>query len=233
MLPTPRPKPVHFGIQSRLLLVTFAIGLLFVLYIAFNTARQSGRDLLHLREQMRLVAALAGSRLDDHLSDVNQLLNTLAGTLPIQAADIEGNDATLRRLAPQFPANVSGVSIWAADGSNIGSSEPTPAGARLNAADRNFFVAAMREPGLASEAPVRLSKGGEWTAVFALRIVRDARTIGVVSVATRLQTLPHLLDPEEALPNGAVISLIDAEGWMVGRSIEPERWIGQPAPMDR
>ena len=30
-----------------------------------------------------------------------------------------------------------------------------------------------------------------------------------------------------------MISLIDAEGRMVGRSVEPERWIGQPAPMER
>jgi len=52
-------------------------------------------------------------------------------------------------------------------------------------------------------------------------------------VATRLQTLSRLLDPQAALPPGAVISLIDAEGRMVGRSLEPERWIGQPAPMDR
>ena len=108
-----------------------------------------------------------------------------------------------------------------------------PATGRLSAADRPFFLAAMRGPGLAVEAPLRLHKGGEWTAVFALPIVRDGRTVAVVSVATRLQTLTSLLDPESTLPAGGVISLIDAEGRMVGRSLEPERWIGQPAPMDR
>ncbi len=233
MLPIPRLKPLRFGIQPRLLLVTLAIGLLFVLYIAFNTARQSSRDLDHVREEMRLVAALAGARLDDHLGDVTQLIYALAGTFPVDTVEVERNDAMLRRLAPQFPANVSGVSLWAADGANIGSSEPIAAGARLNAADRAFFIAAMREPGLASETPVRLNKGGDWTAVFALRIVRDARTVGVISVATALQTLPHLLDPDDSLTAGAVISLIDADGRIIGRSLEPERWIGQAAPMDR
>ncbi len=226
-------KPLRFGIQSRLLLVTFAIGLLFVLYIAFNTARQSNRDLEHVRAEMRLVAALAGARLDDHLGDVNQLLYTLAGTLPVESADVEHNDAVLQRLAPQFPANVSSVSLWAIDGTNIGSSEPSAASARLNIADRAFFIAAMREPGLASEAPVRLKKGGEWIAVFAQRVVRDAKTIGVVSVATCLPTLPGLLDPDRSLPKGAVISLIDVDARIVGRSLEPERWIGQTAPMER
>ena len=229
----PGPKRFRFGIQFRLLLVTSAIGLLFVLYIAFNTTRQSARDRQHVREEMRLLAGLAGSRLDDHLGDVTQLLNTLAETLPVEAADIERNNVTLHRLAPQFPANISGVSLWAADGSSLGSSEFAPAGTRLNAADRAFFIAAMHQPSIATEAPVRLHKGGEWTAVLALRIVREARTIGVISIATRLQTLPHLLDPDEALPPGAVISLIDADGHMVGRSLDAERWIGQPAPMDR
>ena len=102
MLSIPGLKRLRFGIQFRLLLVTFAIGLLFVLYIAFNTSRQSARDLLHVREEMRLVASLAVARLDDHFGDVNQLLFTLAGTLPVEVADVERNDTTLRRLAPQF-----------------------------------------------------------------------------------------------------------------------------------
>ena len=233
LLSIPRLKSLRFGIQSRLLLVTFAIGLLFVLYIVFNTSRQSARDLLHVRDEMRLIAALAGSRLDNHLSDATQLLSTLAATLPVEATDIERNDTVLRRLAPQFPVNILNVSLWAIDGTNIGSSEPATAGARRNAADRAFFIAALREPGFASEAPLRLHKGGEWTAVFALRIVREARTIGVVSVATGLQTLPRLLDPDESLPPGGVITLIDSDGRIVGRSLEPERWIGRAGPMDR
>ncbi|MGZ5156381.1 MAG: diguanylate cyclase domain-containing protein [Caldimonas sp.] len=233
MFQLPRPKSLYFGIQFRLLLVTFAIGLLFVLYIAFNTARQSASDLLHVREEVRLLAGLAGSHLDDHLGDVTQLLNTLAGTVPVEASDVDRNDAMLRRMAPQFPPNVADVSLWGPDGTHIGSSELAPADALVNAADRAFFIAAMREPGLAVEAPLRLHKGGEWTAVFAMRIVRDARTVGVVSVSTRLQTLTSLLDPDSALPDGAVISVIDAENRMIGRSKEPDRWIGQPAPMDR
>ncbi len=229
----PRPKALRFGIQSRLLAVTLAIGMLFVLYIAFNTARQSGRDLVNAREQIRLVAGLAGARLDEHLGDATQLLHSLAATVPIDQADFERNDAALRRMATTFPGNLTGVSLWAPDGANIGSSEDVPASGRLSAADRPFFLAAMRGSGIAVEAPLRLQKGGEWTAVFALPIVRDGRTVAVVSVATRLQTLTSLLDPESTLMPGGVISLIDSEGRMVGRSLEPERWIGQPAPMDR
>ena len=213
--------------------MTFAISAFFILYIAFNTARQVSHDREHVREEMRLVATLAGARLDDHLGDVTQLLNALAGTLPVERDDAAHNDSVLHALAPQLPPNVRDVSLWAADGSNIGSSvQSSPGAVRLNAADRAFFVAAIREPGLAVEAPVRWKKGDEWTAVFALRVVRQAQTIGVVSVATRLTTLPLLLDPDGTLPEGAVITLMDSRGSVLGRSLDGERWIGRPAPLD-
>jgi diguanylate cyclase (GGDEF)-like protein len=226
-----RPAP-RLGIRSRLLLVTFAMGLLFVFYLAFSTVRQSGRDLQQVREQMRLLAGLAGSRLDDHLSNVTQLLTTLAGTLPMGASDIEQNNAMLRRLALEFPANVSGVSLWAPDGSSLGSSDAVP-GASGSAAGRPFFINARRAPGLAIEAPLHLNKGDEWTAVFALRVIRDGGVVGVISVTTRLHTLTSLLDPDGALPDGAVISIIDADGVLLGRSLEPGRWIGTSTGFDR
>jgi len=233
-LPLPLPSKLpRFGIQSRMLLVTFAIGSLFVLYIAFSTARQAGRDREHVREQMRLVAALAGSRLDDHIGDVTQLLNALAGTLPVASTDMAGNDSVLRGLVAQLPPNVHDVSLWSADGNNIGSSQVLPAGARPNASDRAFFITALHEPGLAIEAPVRLQKGDAWTAVVAMRIVRGARTIAVVSVSTRLTTLPGLLDPEGSLAKDAVVSIVDSDGRLLGRSVDAERWIGQTVPLDR
>ncbi len=228
-----RKIPFRFGIRSRLLLVALAIGLLFILYIAFSTVRQARHDRDHVREEMRLVAALAGSRLDDHLGDVTQLLNTLASTLPVDRDDPAHNDAVLRALVPQLPPNVQDVSLWAVDGSNIGASDPLTASPRPSASDRAFFLAAMGGPGLADEAPVRWQKGGEWTAVFARRVIRQGQNVGVVSVATRLTTLPALLDPDSSLPKGAVITLVDSRGSIVGRSIEGERWIGQPAPLDR
>ena len=227
-----RKSPLRLGIQSRLLLVALAIGSLFMLYIAFNTVRQAGRDRERVREEMRLVAALAGARLDDHLGDVTQLLNALAGTLQVDRDNAEHNDTMLQALAAQLPPNVQELSLWSTDGSNLGTSALLPSGPRPNAADRAFFIAAIREPGLATEAPVRWKKAGDWTAVIALRIVRQARTIGVLSVSTRLTSLPLLLDPDNSLPKGAVITLIDSKGSVLGRSIDAERWIGQPAPLD-
>jgi diguanylate cyclase (GGDEF)-like protein/PAS domain S-box-containing protein len=221
------------GIQARMLLLMFALGSLFLVYVAVNTSRQADRDIDDVREQLRLVAALAGARLDDHIGDVTQFLNALSGTLGTERGASASNDAVLQSLAPQMPANLVAVSLWAADGTNIGSSDILPEGPRSNVADRSFFRDAMRPSGLAAEAPVRLLKGGEWTAEFALPIVREGRTIAVISASSRLMAMPQLLSPTHDLPEGAEVSIIDADGRFLARSRDADRWIGQAGPLDR
>ena len=224
---------LRFGIQSRMLLVALALGSLFVLYVAYSTARQAERDRTHVREQTRLVAAVAGSRLDDQIGDVTQALKTLAGTLDVDPQAATANDAVLRSVAAGMPAGVISVALWSLDGSNIGSSEFLPASARPRAEERAFFAAALRGSDLATEAPVRDHKGGDWVAVFAQPVLRDGRPVAVLSASSRLQTLVQSINPSDDLPEGAVVAVIDGEGRFLARSIDAERWIGKAAPLDR
>ena len=87
---------------------------------------------------------------------MTQLLQSLAVTVPVDESDVDRNDATLRRIVPTLPGNLTGVSLWGPGGANIGSSEDQPASGRLSAADRPFFLAAMRNRGIDIEAPLRL-----------------------------------------------------------------------------
>ena len=232
MNPTKRPR-VRFGIQLRMLLVTFALGSLFVLYVGYSTAKQAGRDRESVREQMRLTAALAASRLDDHIGDIRQFMNGLSTALGTSVAATANNDAILRSTVAQMPANTLGVQLWDLDGLSIGSSEQLPPGPRPNAEEKDFFLAALNADGLVTQAPLRLHKGDPWTAVFALPIKRGDRVMAVISATRRLDTLPQAISPAEDLPPGAVISIVDDDGLFVGRSLDPDRWIGRPAPIDR
>jgi len=224
---------VRFGIQLRMLLVTFALGSLFVLYVGYSTAKQAGRDRESVREQMRLTAALAASRLDDHIGDIRQFMNGLSAALGTSVAATANNDAILRSTVAQMPANTLAVQLWDLDGLSIGSSEQLPPGPRPNAEEKDFFLAALNADGLVTQAPLRLHKGDPWTAVFALPIKRGDRVMAVISATRRLDTLPQAISPAEDLPPGAVISIVDDDGLFVGRSLDPDRWIGRPAPIDR
>ena len=232
MNPTKRPR-VRFGIQLRMLLVTFALGSLFVLYVGYSTAKQAGRDRESVREQMRLTAALAASRLDDHIGDIRQFMNGLSAALGTSVAATANNDAILRSTVAQMPANTLAVQLWDLDGLSIGSSEQLPPGPRPNAEEKDFFLAALNADGLVTQAPLRLHKDDPWTAVFALPIKRGDRVMAVISATRRLDTLPQAISPAEDLPPGAVISIVDDDGLFVGRSLDPDRWIGRPAPIDR
>lgn len=227
-----RKPTAFFGIQARALLVTSAIGLLFIAYVTFSASQQATRDREHMTEKMRLVSDMAAARLDDHIGGLKRLLATLAGTIAIERNDVAANDAVLRGLAAGWPPGTS-VSLWALDGRNIGSSGAEPPVGRPTAAGRKFFADAMRSTSMAIEAPLRLHEGGEWTAVFALPIIVAGRTVAVVSASTLLGLLPRLLDPEQSLSADAIVSLANAEATVIARSLDAERWIGQPAPIDK
>ena len=227
-----RTMPPFFGIQARLLVVTIALGALFIAYAAGTALQQAERDREHMAERMRLVADVAAARLDDRVAVIKQLLVTLAGTLPVERNDIEANDAVLRGLVEKWP-NGTLVSLWSIDGSNIGTSEASPPAKRPSAASRRFFGEATGGTALAIEAPMHLHDGAEWTAAFAVPVVSAGQTVAVVSTSTPLRTLPRLLDPAQTLPADAIVSLANAEARVVARSLDAEQWIGQPAPIDR
>ncbi len=230
----PKPSRVpRLGLRARILLLVLLIGSVFAVFFFVGSTRQADRDRDQARERLRLAAALAGARLDDHVGDIHQFLKTLAETLPDDLSDRERNDQTLRRLAPKLPANTLGISLWSPTGDDIGSSGRAAAASRPGVADLVFFTDALRSPDIAVQAPLRLARGDEWVGMFAARIVRDGKAVAVVSLATRLETLSRVLDPDDRLPQGAVIAVADAGATVVARSIDPQRWIGQPAPIDR
>ena len=222
-----------FGIQSRMLLVTFALGSVFVVYVVFNALQQADRDRENIQERMRLNAAVSASRLDDHIGDTTQFLTALGGTLGTDSRSTHANDIALSALAEHMPRNVLGISVWDIDGNNIGDTRRPGTGARPNAETNDYFLAALQNNGLVTQAPVRLDKNGDWVVVFALPIVRAGRVAAVVSAQSNLMTLGQAIQPAEALPEGAVIAVVDNDGLFLARSIDAERYIGRPAPIDR
>jgi len=224
---------LRFGIRSRMLLVTFALGSMFVLYVAFATARQAGRDRESVTDRMRLVAALAAARLDDHVGDISQLLKAMGSTTLADGSATAANDIILRAMAVHMPQGVLEVSLWDTDGRNIGSSELLVDGPRRNAKESDYFVSAMRATSLAIEAPVRAAKSREWTAIYAMPVRRDGRVVAVISASGRLASLPDAIDPVEDSTPETVIAVIDAQGRFLARSVDGDRWIGSQSPMDR
>jgi diguanylate cyclase (GGDEF)-like protein/PAS domain S-box-containing protein len=215
------------GIRGRLALLALALGLPILAYVAFSAGQQIAQERELAKERNLAFARVVAARLDDYVGDVNQLLATLSRVVPAEAGATTQNDALLADLRPNLPSHVSNLAIWDKDGNNVGALDPVLRAKRFTVADRSYFRAALEAPALAVEAPLVSRGNGESMAIFARSVVRDGRVVGVVAASTRLKLLDSLLKPDATLPPDSVITLIDARGVIVARSLEPEHWIGQ------
>ena len=220
----------RLGIRSRLWLLVLALGLPFLSYLALNAARESAIERERAGQQLRAAAELTAARLDDHIGDMRQVLGTLSHVLSADAGSTEHNDAILRSIKPQLPQHVNNVTVWTRAGENIGSLDPRLRAAPFSIADRAYFQAALQSRGLVAEAPIVSRSNGESIAVLAFPLIDDDQVVGVVAASTRLNRLQALLDPKGDLPKATVITVINVDGVILARSIEPQRWIGKSVP---
>jgi diguanylate cyclase (GGDEF)-like protein/PAS domain S-box-containing protein len=212
-------------IRKRLLLLLLALAIPFGIYVGLSTWRQAHQEQESVKLQMLSVARLTASRLDDHVGSIRQLLSVLSQSVGTTRADAAANGRLMRRLAPRLPAQIHNIAVWDAEGNNIGSLNPGLDS--TSRADRKFFKDAMATNDLSIEAPVTATTNGELVGVFAIAIERDGRLVGVVSASTPLKPLQNLLAPQSVLPAGAVVTVTNADGIVMARSIDPEKWIGR------
>jgi diguanylate cyclase (GGDEF)-like protein/PAS domain S-box-containing protein len=212
-------------IRGRLFLLLLALAVPFSVFLTLSSWRQAAEEREHARQQMLGIARLTSARLDDHIGDIRQLLAVLAQVVDASAGASEKNSALLRAVVSRLPPQIDNLGIWTASGDNVGVLDSRSGATSPNVRTRKFFIEAMRGGDLAVEAPAMAD--GERVGLFAVAIERGGRAVGVVSASARLNTLQSLLMPDGALPPGAVITVLDASGVVIARSLDPDHWIGR------
>jgi len=180
-----------------------------------------------LRSSFQLAQQIA-LRVDEHLSNMEALLIAVSGTLGRDLANREINDEKLREIQRRLPGYFFSISILGPDGRMLNSSTASLAErAGLNFADRGYFKEAIKRRGLASEAPIVSRTSGRWIMIVAYPLVGPGEELlGVVSASTQLDRFQAVLNTG-ALPPGSVAALINEQGTVIGRSLEPENWVGK------
>ena len=113
------------------------------------------------------------------------------------------------------------------DGRNIGALDHTNLGSDVTIADDVYFRSAIATRALAFEGPRPSRINGQPVVVFARAVLgADNRPVGVVTVSATLRELDWLLDLKGAAPPGTVVSIVNTEGVVLARNIDPEHWIG-------
>ncbi|HLX29435.1 MAG TPA: PAS domain-containing protein [Casimicrobiaceae bacterium] len=215
------------SIGLRLALLVLALGLPFMLYVAGNAARQASLARSEAQQRALALARVFAARVDDVVGDNLVALAVISRAVDVDPAAMAANDAVLARIGADLPRFVDGICVFTRDGANIGTLDRSAHHGIVRVANRDFFATALQTGEVAIEAPVDVDGTGKPVVVFA-RPVRGPRGTfdGVVTLAMNLRGV-QWMDVEGALPTGTVISLVNADGIVLARSVDPDKWIGK------
>jgi diguanylate cyclase (GGDEF)-like protein/PAS domain S-box-containing protein len=171
-------------------------------------------------------ARLLAAQVDDHVSNLDNLMAGLSRGVSWDAKDTAANDAVLRRLKAELPNYVSAVLLFAVDGTNIGTSS-NPQHERANAHDRAYFSQIVAGAPFAIGDVIRARPSGDWVITVSRPIRDDSGQLrAVLAVGTLLEHFQDLLRVKR-LPPDSVVQVVSQTGIVIANSAEPNRWIGQ------
>jgi signal transduction histidine kinase/CheY-like chemotaxis protein len=170
----------------------------------------------------KLAAAIAAAY-ESRLASGQQLMTALAKLPAVKSRD-PAVQALLRDMVALNP-DYTNVSIADAAGDIWASANP----ARFNIADRRHFQGVLATGRLASGEYVTSRATLRPTFFFGYPILDErGKVSGVVSVGFDLQ-FARLFESAR-LPPGSSFSLVDRNGIVVARNVDPERYVGRSIP---
>src|SRR5450432_1047572 len=127
------------GIRTRLLGLVIATVVPFTALIGGGLWNQWRGDQAQAIRSALVEARLLAARVDDQISELDNLLIGLGQAVSTKPEDIRANDAVLRRTKADLPDYIGSLLLSSLDGKNIGtSSEPAEKG-RTYIGDRDYF----------------------------------------------------------------------------------------------
>ncbi len=219
---------ITFGIRARLIILVLALLLPFFAYSLYAAKTEEKLARASALEETLVFARLHSARIDDHVSQIGQLLNILSHTVSVDPQAAASNDKFLRSLKANLPNFISELAIWTPDGKNIGNLSVVNDRATLSVASWHFFREALQKRGWSADGPFLSSDGREFNMIFTQTIVdAGGKVAGVVSASMRLSEFRNVLGRGTTLPEGTVTTLLDPHGIVLSRSLNPEIWIGE------
>jgi hypothetical protein len=212
------------SIRSRLIGLVVASILPFTALIGVGLWNQWRID--HDAALQRAVddARVIAGRVDDHLSNVRNLLAGLSVAVSWNPEDTDSNDRLLRRVKAELPSYFANLLVFSLDGTNIGSSSDS---GRFFAGDRDYFKKIVAGANYSVSGATYSRAGKEWVVAITRPIVdTDGRLRAVLAVGTRLERFQSTLMTAQ-LPPGSVIRVVDENLIVIAHTIDGPNWIGQ------
>ena len=227
----PRPPWRGPGVRGQLVLLVIGVVTPFLALSALR-ARERSADARQAAEDRALGAArLVRARVEDRAHNIRAVLATTAHAVQPTADQAARSDSVLRAIVDGLGATDAVTQIWLQDsaGANLGTSRrPRPARAMVFAGDRPYFREVVRTRRRAVSPPMRARPDStRWLVSFAEPVLDGGSLrgvlIGTVDLRSFARTFAHA-----ALPGDAVVTLVDRDEVVIGRSHDAAGWIGRP-----
>ena len=228
MAASPLLPKINFGIRTRLIVLVVALLLPFLVLILHAAKTEDASARTRALQDTLVFARLFSARIDDHVSQIGQLLNTLSHGVSIDPAATIQNDKFLGTLKQGLPRYISEMTVWTPTGDNIGNLSPVAERAKRHVGDWQFFKNALNKRGWAVDGPFSPPGSREFTMLFTQTVVDiDGRIIGVVSASILLSEFQDVVARGTTLPDGTVTTLLDPQGIVLARSLNSQIWLGE------
>jgi predicted ester cyclase len=202
-----------------LLAVLPALGLLI-----YTTSEQRDLVVADARSEANRLASLAAADEERQIEGTRQLLVVLARLPEVRSADAAACNTLLADLVINFPAYAN-LGVIAPDGHLTCSGLPTSGSTDLS--DRAYFQRALERQDFAVGEYQIGRVTGVATLNCAYPVLSDSgQVLAVVYAALKLDSLNEFA-ASAALPEDAILTVIDRNGTVLVRQPEPKKWVGQ------
>src|ERR1700730_6772085 len=214
------------SIRSRLLVLVLATVVPFMALVGVGLWSQWREGQAAAVERALNEARLFSAQVDDHLSNLENLLVGLSQAVSTDPADTDANDALLRRIKTKLPDFVGNILLYSLDGSNIGTSSVSGNG-RPYANDRVFFQDIVAGQRISIGEVIRTHLTGQWVLAIGFPVEdQEGQLRAVLAIGTQLKLFQDAFRMQ-GLPPGSVVRIVNEHGIVVAQSQNGPNWIGR------
>jgi len=214
------------SIRGEIALLAVALALPLVALIAYNLYDNARRELVEAEAAVRRLAESGANRAARFIEDARLTLEPIAKRPLVRAMDRARCDPGLKDLLELYP-RAGNFLVVDREGRILCGAIPPPRDRVIRIADESLLRQVLETGQFALSRPVIGRINQRWT-VAAVQPVRgdNGEVVGTVSMSIDLIHW-RPLQARDALPAGAIVSLVTADGIVIANSEDAEAWIGR------
>ena len=214
------------SIRARLALLVLAVVLPLTATLAYLLVSDRSDDQQSALDSSLAVANLATANISRLLEDSRSQLAWIAERPLVRAVDPGRCDPIVRDF-PGLHSEFTNLAVVDLSGRVVCSALPQPGGQLVSVADAPWFRTARATGQFTVSEPLVGPISGEWVSVLAQPIRgSDGRLVGLIALGIDLVRYQSAFG-NAVLPRDGLITVVDAQGTVVARSLDPERWVGK------